>query len=98
MALHKLTGEYSTKEVYLDGDFLRPEASIKKRNHSPDGFNWGYGGSGAAQLALAICMEIGKEEEYQDFKWKVIAALPKGDFRATFDDVTFKLNVEPETI
>ena len=23
-------------------------------NHSPDGFNWGYGGSGPAQLALAI--------------------------------------------
>lgn len=24
------------------------------RNHSPTGFNWGYQGSGAAQLALAI--------------------------------------------
>ncbi len=23
-------------------------------NHSPDGFSWGYGGSGPAQLALAI--------------------------------------------
>ena len=23
-------------------------------NHSPDGFNWGYGGSGPAQLSLAI--------------------------------------------
>lgn len=23
-------------------------------NHSPDGFNWGYGGSGPAQLALAL--------------------------------------------
>lgn len=23
-------------------------------NHSPSGFNWGYGGSGPAQLALAI--------------------------------------------
>jgi hypothetical protein len=23
-------------------------------NHSPDGFEWGYGGSGPAQLALAI--------------------------------------------
>jgi len=23
-------------------------------NHSPDGFNWGYAGSGPAQLALAV--------------------------------------------
>lgn len=27
-------------------------------NHSPDGFNIGYGGSGAAQLALGILLEF----------------------------------------
>lgn len=27
------------------------------RNHSPDGFEWGYGGSGPAQLALALCID-----------------------------------------
>lgn len=26
-------------------------------NHSPDGFEWGYGGSGPAQLALALCVD-----------------------------------------
>jgi hypothetical protein len=26
-------------------------------NHSPDGFEWGYGGSGPAQLALALCID-----------------------------------------
>lgn len=26
-------------------------------NHSPDGFNWGYAGSGPAQLALALCYD-----------------------------------------
>lgn len=26
------------------------------RDHSPDGFQWGYGGSGPAQLALALCI------------------------------------------
>jgi hypothetical protein len=26
-------------------------------NHSPDGFEWGYGGSGPAQLALAMCID-----------------------------------------
>ena len=28
------------------------------RNHSPSGFNWGYGGSGPAQLALAILADF----------------------------------------
>ena len=32
------------------------EPSLEIANHSPDGFNWGYDGSGAAQLALAFCM------------------------------------------
>ena len=27
-------------------------------NHSPDGFEWGYGGSGPAQLALAILADL----------------------------------------
>lgn len=50
------------------------------RNHSPDGFNWGYGGSGPAQLALAICANAVGEKRaqrvYQDFKFKVVAGLP----------------------
>jgi hypothetical protein len=50
------------------------------RNHSPTGFSWGYGGSGPAQLALAICIDcVGRHralEVYQAFKWDVIAKLP----------------------
>ena len=43
--------------------------------------NWGYGGSGPAQLALAIlCWEFGSEEfalrYYQRFKWDVISKIP----------------------
>ena len=42
-------------------------------DHSPDGFEWGYGGSGPAQSALAIlCDLLGDPDEalkwYQDFK------------------------------
>jgi hypothetical protein len=41
-------------------------------NHSPGGFAWGHGGSGAAQLALAIlCDAIGPGQArllYQAFK------------------------------
>lgn len=50
------------------------------RNHSPDGFQWGYGGSGPAQLALAICCHaVGvtrAQKVYQDFKFRVVASLP----------------------
>lgn len=39
----------------------RGEAALPVRldvsNHSPDGFEWGYGGSGPAQLALALCID-----------------------------------------
>jgi hypothetical protein len=35
-------------------------------NHSPCGFEWGYAGSGPAQLALAICVElVGPERAMQ---------------------------------
>lgn len=49
------------------------------RNHSPDGFAWGYGGSGPAQLALAILADAvdatAAEKYYQEFKADVIAPL-----------------------
>src|SRR5262245_22144387 len=30
---------------------------LELRNHSPTGFEWGYGGSGPAQLALALLVD-----------------------------------------
>lgn len=49
-------------------------------NHSPTGFEWGYGGSGPAQLALAMCADCIQDDEralrvYQYFKDSVIAPL-----------------------
>ena len=51
-------------------------------NHSPDGFEWGYGGSGPSQLALAILADaLGNDELadrlHHDFKWKFIAGLAR---------------------
>lgn len=66
--------------VTIHGNLLLPDDSQKVYNHSPDGFNWGYGGSGPAQLALAILMRFCKANEalrlHQMFKWDVIAKLP----------------------
>ncbi len=84
---HKLSGVAETREVYLNGQYLDPKPSQKVHNHSPDGFNWGYGGSGPAQLALAIVLKLtGKPNCYQDFKFKTIASIPTGqDFEIEFE-------------
>jgi hypothetical protein len=83
--IHTLKGD-EERNVWLDGKRLDPGPSQKAYNHSPDGFNWGYGGSGPAQLALAITLKLtGQVHGYQDFKWAVIAKVPKGAFETTFD-------------
>ena len=49
------------------------------RKHSPTGFEWGYAGSGPAQLALALCVEVvGRpraERAYQSVKERLIATI-----------------------
>lgn len=59
---------------------LHPDRSQAVKNHSPDGFNWGYAGSGPAQLALAILLEVTNDEtialaHYHNFEREVIAAI-----------------------
>lgn len=53
--------------------------SREVRNHS-ESHEWGYGGSGPAQTALAIMLECTDQDEaeacYQTFKWERIAHLP----------------------
>lgn len=68
-------------EVYVDGKPLDPKPSQKVWNHSPDGFNWGYEGSGPAQLALALLLDFGLSsrraiELHQEFKQKYVARWP----------------------
>lgn len=80
-----LSGNYEKKEVWLNGKKLSPAISQAIVNHSPDGFNWGYGGSGPSQLALAICLELtGKADKYMEVKERIISRLPKSDFNAQF--------------
>ncbi len=57
---------------------LRPRNDI--RNHSPTGFEWGYGGSGPAQLALALVADccgasLAIPPIYQRVKM-IVASLP----------------------
>ena len=71
-----------------NGQMLKMRLDIV--NHSPTGPEWGYDGSGPAQLALAILMDFFGddkrqmvEEVYQSFKRDVIAKLPKGTWEIT---------------
>ncbi len=61
-------------------------------NHSPDGFEWGYGGSGPAQLALAILCDALCDSDvaiqyHQAFKFEVISAIKGNDFELTHVEV-----------
>ena len=61
---------------------LLPGPSLKLWNHSPDGFQWGYQGSGCAQLALAVLLDLTGDAElslrlHQEFKRHFIATSGK---------------------
>lgn len=69
--------------VLVNGQVLSPKPSQKLFNHSPDGWNWGYGGSGPAQLALGILLDyLGDGERaialHQQFKSHFVARWPQG--------------------
>jgi len=76
--------------VTVDDRRLNPRLDLW--NHSPTGFEWGYGGSGPAQLALAILADhCGNDEQalnfYQRFKWAVIAELPYRAWTLTSQEI-----------
>lgn len=78
-------------EVLVDGVVLSPEPSRQIRDHSPDGFEWGYGGSGPCQLALAILLDLYGERiargYYYDFKTQFILTAEQEGFVISSDDV-----------
>jgi hypothetical protein len=99
----------STRRVWIDGELLSPQKSFQIRKHSPDGFNWGYSGSGPAQLALALIIYAAEKMEvsvddvlqyYQELKWEFVAKLPPGPFSVEFDllEWTYKKLTAQETI
>lgn len=71
------TGPGPQSVTVINGEFNHP---LRHRmRHSPDGFQWGYGGSGPAELARCILFDLlGKKKEqfinalYQEFKRKFI--------------------------
>jgi Family of unknown function (DUF6166) len=69
--------------------FLDPRLDLC--SHSPTGFEWGYPGSGPAQLALAILADfLGDDTRaialHQEFKWDHISQIAGHEFCIS-DDV-----------
>lgn len=80
--------------VVIEPGALILPARLDLANHSPTGFEWGFAGSGPAQLALALCADaLGDDQRalriYQTFKFRIVARLPErwvlaaDDVRAT---------------
>lgn len=88
--IHKLI-VIDNSQVLLNSKLITPQASLKLINHSPDGFSWGYEGSGCAQLALAILQSLHGTEyalkHYQQFKRDVIAKIQNGPRQVEFQIV-----------
>jgi len=75
---YRHTGGQGHQLVTKADDLLDPTPSQKIWNHSPGGLNWGYGGSGPAQLALALLYDVTKDKDiavrlHQEFKRDYVA-------------------------
>jgi hypothetical protein len=84
-----------TGTAYVSVDGRPLDLRLDLDNHSPTGFEWGYGGSGPAQLALALLADALGDDQlalrlHQPFKWRVIAKLERdADWKMTGDAVRF---------
>jgi len=82
--------EHGAAHVRVNGAPLNPRHDL--HNHSPSGFEWGYGGSGPAQLALAILADHLQNDHlalelHQQFKWAVIANLSNSRWILTSEEI-----------
>jgi hypothetical protein len=90
-----------TVVVTVNGATLNPRLDLW--SHSPTGFEWGYGGSGPAQLALALLADcLDNDDEairlHQEFKWKVVANLDARRWLMTSQEIlaTLEQITQPE--
>jgi hypothetical protein len=78
--------------VELDGASRPLDLRLDLRCHSPTGAEWGYSGSGPAQLALALAADVLGDDEraqevYQRLKFKLVGGLPREGWVLTEDRV-----------
>jgi len=71
-------GQLELRQAKHEASGLRTNVPRLVYRHSPDGFNFGYGGSGAADLALNLLLFVcsrtqDAERLYQKFKRRFVA-------------------------
>ena len=75
---------------------LFPKDSQELRNHSPNGFEWGYTSSGSDQLALAILLDCTNKDialrYYRPFSEYAIINAPKEGFNITSSHIKAWIN------
>ena len=81
----------TTVVVTSNGEHLPTRLDLV--NHSPDGFNFGYLGSGPAQLALAILAYVTQDDDvalcnYQRFKEDIVSQWKTNAWTITDKQVT----------
>lgn len=92
--MNRIVGKAQGRSVRFDEQQLNPWQSQQVYNHSPDGFAWGYGGSGPAQLALAILLAAGVDQKlavalHQEFKREFLVSVADA-----MEDFTLEVDVQ----
>ena len=83
--------------VELDNESYRTKLSLEKSlkiaDHSPDGFQWGYSGSGPAQLAAAILYEITDDVELSRTYYELFKHDHVSQWNDTFEISEFEVRI-----
>ena len=103
---HRQSGSGQPVVTVCDGQKSEPlPLRLDLFNHSPAGFSWGYGGSGPAQLALALLADALGDDDlavrlHQAFKFRVVACWPEGErWWITTEQITAVVNlIEQENV
>jgi hypothetical protein len=96
MKVYKADRAQWGRDVFvIDGEKQYFLPKYDPMNHSPDGFEWGYGGSGPACLASSLARDAtGCNCNYQSLKWSLVTRLGKDAWVVTEDDIRALLSIE----
>ena len=88
-------------QVYVEGAITHPlNPRFEWANHSPTGFEWGYSGSGPAQLALALLGDYTGDREYslakhQQLKEELICKFPQHNWILPVEEIERWVKANP---
>ncbi|OZC01253.1 hypothetical protein BSZ36_18265 [Rubricoccus marinus] len=76
-----ITGDAEDVVLWRTAEGVARASVPHAARHSPTGIEWGYGGSGPADLALSVLLALVGERAanalYQRFKHEVVARVPE---------------------